>query len=162
MRGSTHLAAGAFAAIALSEVLPCPDSSKPLMQLAIGLGSLLPDIDSVSSKLGRRIAPVSILFQLILGHRQLLHSLTFWTLATVALIYFFPAHSVYIGCILIGCILHLFLDMLNPSGVPLLMPIKFRFHIANIPCGGIVDHFLRLIFSILAGYAFYAHYFQFR
>lgn len=74
-------------------------------------GALLPDIDHPRSILGRRMPFVGW----ILTHRMFTHSFLFAGL--LALIH--PALG-------LGCAAHILLDAVNPTGCPLLYPIRSR------------------------------------
>ena len=92
-----------------------------------GIGSLLPDIDTPKSALGR-IFPFSKIIEHKYGHRQITHS---WIFIVIALILFSPfilflGFLKYAG-IIIGIISHIMIDMANPSGVPLFYPSPSRF-----------------------------------
>ena len=92
-----------------------------------GIGSLLPDIDTPKSALGR-IFPFSKIIEHKYGHRQITHS---WIFIVIALVLFCPfilflGFLKYAG-IIIGVISHIMIDMANPSGVPLFYPNSSRF-----------------------------------
>lgn len=121
MRGTTHLAAG-LAAAALTGNL------ETATLVGMALGSVLPDIDSPKSLVGKYVPVIPQ----ILPHRTITHSgmvcALLWMLC--------PA----VG---FGAAIHLFLDMFNPEGVPIFWPIskKFRVPIVSyiIPSGGLID-----------------------
>ncbi len=107
-----------------------------LPQLAVaGFAGLLPDIDSPSSTVGRRIRPISKLIGSILGHRGFTHSLICAYLLFMALVYCTEHYdaktsyyiATYLPPLLIGYLSHLLGDMFTPSGVPLLWPVKYKF-----------------------------------
>jgi len=92
-----------------------------------GIGSLLPDIDTPKSALGR-IFPFSKIIEHKYGHRQITHS---WIFIVIAIALFSPFiffldFLKYAGMI-IGVISHIMIDMANPSGVPLFYPSPSRF-----------------------------------
>ncbi|MBV8696119.1 MAG: metal-dependent hydrolase [Chloroflexi bacterium] len=119
---------------------------KAVYYLAVGFGSLLPDIDNARSTLGRRFGIVSKEIQRIAGHRTLFHSLLGLALGSLlaigaeqVVIYllkqrslFLPAsfiagsHLVFFG-VLFGCIMHIAADALTLGGVPLLWPSHKRY-----------------------------------
>lgn len=117
--------------------------------VASSLCSLLPDIDTASSRIGRRVAPLAWILRILFGHRQFFHSLLCWTIVTGAAWLCGIPQLVVIG-ILTGAGSHLLLDMLNPSGVQLLWPMLNRISIAKIRCGGFWDFILALLFTALA------------
>ena len=92
-----------------------------------GIGSLLPDIDTPKSALGR-IFPFSKIIEHKYGHRQITHS---WIFIVLSILFFSPfilflGFLKYAG-IIIGIISHIMIDMANPSGVPLFYPSPSRF-----------------------------------
>ena len=92
-----------------------------------GIGSLLPDIDTPKSALGR-IFPFSKIIEHKYGHRQITHS---WIFIVLSIVIFSPfilflGFLKYAG-IIIGIISHIMIDMANPSGVPLFYPSPSRF-----------------------------------
>ncbi|MFC1621600.1 metal-dependent hydrolase [Candidatus Omnitrophota bacterium] len=92
-----------------------------------GIGSLLPDIDTPKSALGR-IFPFSKVIEQKYGHRQITHS---WIFIIITIILFSPFIFLmgllkYMGLI-IGITSHIMIDMTNPSGVPFFYPSPSRF-----------------------------------
>jgi len=92
-----------------------------------GIGSLLPDIDTPKSAIGRIFPPSKVIEQKY-GHRQITHS---WIFIILALILFSP-FILFLGllkyfCLIIGVISHIMLDMVNISGVPFFYPSPSRF-----------------------------------
>lgn len=158
MTGKTHLAAGISLGCGLCLVAqPAPLAAVAVLGGAT-LSSLLPDIDTASSKLGHRIAPLAWILRILFGHRSVFHSLAFWavTSGTIFLIF---GNALFAISVFLGAGSHLLLDMLNPSGIELLWPYKKRISLARLQCGGIVDHLLTLIFSgtaIWLGYLYFS------
>jgi inner membrane protein len=127
----THIAGGIIAGLLVG--------FNPVGIIISGASSLLPDIDSPHSFAGRRIWPISALIQHTAGHRGCFHSL----LAAV-IIYFFsiiliPKYALYI---FVGYLSHLFLDALNPEGVPLLWPLDYRLRIPVVRTGSVIEKLL--------------------
>ena len=150
MRGSTHMAAGAVAGIALATMTNTPPEQALSAIGAAALGSILPDIDSATSKLGRRILPVSFLIHILFGHRQMFHAPLFWTVVAGITLWYAPAYALPITFGYLGCLLHLFLDSLNPAGIPWLWPYSRRFHIWKFQTGGLVDRLLGISLTVVA------------
>ena len=146
MKAKTHITAAVTAGAGLCQLLQTDPLQTAGIVLAAGFGSLLPDIDSASSRLGRKTAPVSWIFTLIFGHRQMFHSLSFWLTVIVPLLFLAPAFRIVLLSVLIGISSHLLLDALNPSGIPPFWPFRYRLHLASIRCGGMIDFSLFLIF----------------
>lgn len=151
MKAATHLAAGVSAGILLSSYLNYSDipSALPIIAAA-GLGSLLPDIDICTSKLGSKAKPVSFMIQLFIGHRTLFHGALLYMVAGIFLFCGFPDYSnLWLGGLL-GVATHLVLDMLNPAGVPLLWPLPVRFSLKLGKSGGLLDWILSIVFTATA------------
>ena len=146
MTGSTHIAAGLAVGCGLCVIIqPSPVLAVVTVPIA-AISSLLPDIDTASSKVGCRISLLAWLLKVLFGHRQLFHSLTCWV-AVSAAAWFFGAHPIIVFAILCGSLSHLLLDMLNPSGVQLLWPLPQRIALAHLRCGGLLDRILTLLFT---------------
>ena len=112
--------------------------------IAAGLsavGALIPDIDTPNSKLGN-ITVVSKGINSIFGHRGAMHSLVGCIFILLLLSAVIPkALLLYIG---LGYLSHLFADMLNPSGIPLLWPVKTRFRIPIVKTGSDIERYILL------------------
>mgnify|MGYP000250541018 CR=1 FL=1 len=125
--GRTHLAFGAVAGGHLAASIPA--LGLPIMAAAL-LGSILPDLDSPYSKLGRRFWPVSKLVFSIFGHRGGTHSLLFTGLVMAPVWAVSPPVALALGA---GIITHLAADAISfgqgprfgwrGAGVPLLWPL---------------------------------------
>lgn len=158
MTGRTHLVAGANAAgWGLWLLTGMPAS---IWWIGLGaLGGLFPDLDASDSLLqnadlrsgqrGLRIQPLKLpglVLNALFGHRGFLHSL----LALILLIAAFALARPPIELIAafgLGYISHLFLDGINPSGVPLFYPFKRRIRFVpfvRIRTGGLIDQLLFL------------------
>jgi len=123
--------------------------------IAAGIGavsSLLPDIDSPYSKIGRAVPILPTLLNFSLGHRGIIHS-PVMVLAVLLL-----AHLLnipYANIIVAGYLSHLVLDSLNPAGVPWLYPWKkTHFSIPIVQTGSFIEQIifvpvLVLIFGLL-------------
>lgn len=102
--------------------------------------SLLPDIESTQSFLGRRFRITSHIASRIFGHRQALHSLV--GAVVVCSIIFLAGRQLspyFFQAAFAGYLSHLVLDTLNPEGIPWLWPISFRLRIPITEVGGIVE-----------------------
>jgi len=91
------------------------------------LGSLLPDIDTTSSTLGKLFLPFSTYLERKFGHRTITHSLlgcSIFSLAGLPLL-IFRLKEIYF-CFVFGVLSHVFLDAVNKSGVPLFYPNLIR------------------------------------
>lgn len=90
------------------------------------VGSLFPDIDHESSTVGKRVKPLSSLLHKTVGHRTLFHWFVPYCLLAVVLHLWKPSWDVVTMAVLIGVLTHLFLDALNPSGVPVFPGLKLN------------------------------------
>lgn len=127
MTGTSHLVFGIGTGVVAS--IAAPSISFFHIPL-IAFSSLLPDIDSPSSKMGRKMKWVGKIF----GHRGFFHTPLFLSL-------FFLIQSEGIKwSLIIGILSHLFLDLMNKGGVMLLWPInKKKFRIAELKCGAWIE-----------------------
>lgn len=115
-------------------------------------GTLLPDIDSARSTIGKRIKPLSRALELVAGHRGLLHSLAGWLIFTI------PASIAGMNAALpftLGYVSHLLLDSLTPTGVRFLYPLEYRVS-GDIRTDSLAE---RLVFTLFLGMAVYLVYF---
>jgi inner membrane protein len=130
----------------------------PINTIAIGVASLLPDIDTEASRVGRVVPFLSRRIEKRFGHRTLTHSLLFILLiATVSLPILFIDIDLYV-CLLVGYASHPFLDTMTINGVRLFYPfsdLKCVFplevnqpHRYRVQSGSKVDATLAIIFLI--------------
>lgn len=110
MRGITHLGAGVLVAVMM------PNAGIGDF-VGLIMGSVLPDIDSKTSIIGRYV-PV---LPKMIPHRTITHSLLMVAGAVLL--------SKSLG---LGILLHIVLDMFTKEGVPLFWPIKKKFRIPII------------------------------
>lgn len=115
-----------------------------LVLLFLFLGSAMPDIDTSSSKVGRKkwFRPL----QKITKHRGFFHSLLAG--AIFAFILSFVSPKEYALIFLLGYWLHVVLDGLTPKGVALLWPLPFRMK-GRRKIGEMEEWFLDLLFIVL-------------
>lgn len=146
MTGSTHLTAGFAMGFGLCAITQPSPAITVATIFTTAICSLLPDIDTASSKVGYRIAPLSWLVRIIFGHRQFFHSLLCWIIISVTA-WLFGTPPIIAISIFAGAASHLLLDMLNPSGVQLLWPLPQRIILARFRCDGLIDKLLTLFFT---------------
>lgn len=138
MLGPTHrlggIAAGALVTVAIEKVLNVPIHD-PILFVSItmaggAIGSLIPDIDSPSSTLGRRIKPVSKAIAGTFGHRGGTHTLLAWILFSIFTIFIGSELERYLGIggglkkILVFAIINSFIMTSSVLFVLNSMPIK--------------------------------------
>ncbi|MDV6376627.1 metal-dependent hydrolase [Deinococcus arenicola] len=121
MQAATHVAGAALTAAVLRgfgvEIGP-PEV------LALVVGSLIPDVDTTTSGVGKFLKPVSRWIESKFGHRTITHSLG---AAALFSLLFLPLGAGVAGAMFWGILSHLLLDSLNVNGVPLLWPVRLMF-----------------------------------
>lgn len=105
------------------------------------IATLIPDIDAETSKLGRKIKPISQSFR----HRGFFHSILFGILGVG--IFFYANSGLYLE-FLIGYFSHIFLDLLNYKSVQLFWPFKTKTK-GFIKTNSFVERFLMFIFLVV-------------
>lgn len=145
MTARTHDVAAAatlLAAVAIFKVDDITATTALIALLANQIGGIAPDIDQPTAPLWRNL-PVGKYFgrvfgALIGGHRFLSHSLVGFVLFGILSWAFLQLiepilPAVDLGFIwfafLVGVASHLFMDMLTKEGVPLLLPLPYKFGI---------------------------------
>jgi inner membrane protein len=144
MTGKTHCICAGAAALAVTVLHDDPVTTSIAIVTAACIGGLLPDIDHKNSKISKEFKAVSLVARTMSSHRGLFHTPILW-IALGALGYFMlPQYfMMWIAPALFGVASHLFLDMLNPTGVPLLWPVSSKkWHIATIKTGSKVEKIL--------------------
>lgn len=133
----THLAFSFLAFLFVWPLLPV-EAPKWLMALAWVLASVIADIDSSKSKMGRFVKPVAWIF----GHRRWLHSFSGAVLLTLIVAFF----SVDFGFVVFGgYVSHLLLDMFNHQGIAPFYPfVKTRVK-GPFKTGGLAEKVIFLI-----------------
>ncbi|HBT19961.1 MAG TPA: metal-dependent hydrolase [Peptococcaceae bacterium] len=133
----THLLGGFAAGYLATGSVACGTAS--------AVFSLLPDIESPKSFIGRRLLPVSVAGKLVFGHRQAFHSLIGAFLFAAAAHLFFGPHfsGAGVSCFA-GYVSHLALDSFNPAGVPWLWPYRKRFSFPLVETGSIAERMVVL------------------
>jgi len=113
--------AGAFTA-GSRVMLGLTNSYELLFIGALGavMGSLLPDIDSKKSLLGRLLRPINFLLNAFFKHRTITHCLLFCLLwLEVALV----TDSIFFWGLALGVFMHVFMDSFSRRGVLWLYPL---------------------------------------
>ncbi len=161
MNGNCHFVFGASigAALAMNVDListPFPNitatpETATLLVLGGLIGSIFPDIDNPNSYIGKLTTPVSTVIGHISEafgktgshHRGVLHDLSVYVAGLVlSYMYFSPLIGFFIGCLS-----HLFLDMFNPMGIPVLFGVS-KIHLGKIKSGSKESVIFTWIFSI--------------
>lgn len=114
-----------------------------LSAAAAGGASLLTDIESPDSKLGRIIPLIPRLLKMTIGHRGPLHSLLAGAAVSGLFFAFFQRPD--LACaVFFGYMSHVILDIFNSEGVPLLWPLKIRLGIPLTEPGGVIERLVIL------------------
>ena len=126
----THVVAGTAAGLLVGGLLNQSPEVVLTQAVIAGASSLLIDIDSTKSKIGRRVPIIPSLLQATAKHRGLVHSFVG--------VVFFTGLAYLLGNalsyplwlpVMIGCLSHLAVDILNPMGCPLFWPISTKIKI---------------------------------
>lgn len=158
---NTHIVGGLAMGAAVAPALLREDlHTKPItiawFAAAIAIsaaGSLVPDIDCKTSKLGGKTKLFSSLLQFIFGHRALFHAPILylapilWLDTTSKISY--PI-SVLAFSFLFGALSHIFLDAFNPAGIAVFYPFwNKRYRFAKIASNQKIESFFRLFLIAL-------------
>lgn len=124
MTATTHIVFGTFSYLAVSSIIGIDSSLMLSSILVLVFASLLPDIDTPKSKLGKLLFFISHKVEVRFGHRTITHSFLFLVLSSILfyLIFFLFKNSYLILPFVIGVFSHIFLDTLNKQGVLLFYP----------------------------------------
>lgn len=132
MQGPTHMAGGAAAAAAYVIATQTQMQMPPILAVAamgVGMvGGLIPDIDHPNSKISKSCKPVSALVSLIFSHRGLFHTPFLYLILWGIWMWLCPNPEwlIWGNLVFLGIASHLFLDFLNPGGIPILFPIESK------------------------------------
>ena len=104
----------------------------PIAYSFAALGSVLPDIDTTGSGIGKMFLPLSTFLERKYAHRTITHSL----LGALIFAFIFSPMLLFHGssfynCLVFGILNHIVLDAANKTGVPLFYPHLIRAVIPN-------------------------------
>lgn len=123
------------------------------------MGAMFPDIDSPTSKIRRGIRKVFTgdpsTEKRVINHRREPHMPLIWAVLFAICLFLFnnPMASIFIWGMMIGVASHLFLDMLNPAGIPLLGPFKRKkINILSIKTNSWGENIIAILLVILEIY----------
>ena len=132
MNIKSHLTYGIAAGALVAITVPCPAVAKIGVISVSAIASLLPDADLPTTKIGRKLWIISNLLNKLFGHRGFIHSPFCCSLLSLLIKENFANEWLWIS-FAAGYGSHIFLDLFNLPGVPLLYPItKKRFRLAKI------------------------------
>lgn len=166
MTGKHHLIAGAVCGVCVgASAIIAPGNTSYLIACgAVGttmIGSLLPDIDSRTSKLGSKMKITSFLANKLFGHRGFLHSPLFIVFVMWLLNFIFTKNGIQDYSLLwqglaFGMINHLMCDMMTKGGIPILYPFfKLKLSFTNMKSGSkweLIPLILVCILTVVATY----------
>lgn len=140
MKALTHLSFAFF----LSSVIPVPDTARTFFIIVSCVSSLIPDIDTERSFLGKKVWLFSRSLRSLFGHRKLFHSLLF----AVSLSVIFSLFNIILGtAVFAGMMSHIFLDSLTRQGTYPLYPVKKKVSFL-LKTGGMTESALSMLFII--------------
>ena len=126
MNAPTHIVGGYVFAGTMCSFADVNIFERPEYIAACAAFSLLPDIDTTKSAIGKAFYPVAWIIYRKFGHRTITHSLIFFSflwLLMWSLVHFqFIADPNYIKISLFAVFSHFVFDMVTVSGIPLLYP----------------------------------------
>ncbi len=126
MMALTHVAVGTLGYAGLATLFGGDVSSAALG--AAALGSLLPDVDTPSSRAGFCVYPLALWLERKFGHRTITHSITgigVCALIFSPLLFFVHLHVLFIALVC-GFCFHLAGDACTKAGIPLMWPRRER------------------------------------
>jgi inner membrane protein len=142
MMFTTHLSLGLLVGLLMTRTFSIPANEYAFL-LILAVASVLPDIDTAHSLLGRRVKVVSMAF----SHRGVIHSLFAMVIFGIIFILFLP-NAYYLAALIMGYFSHLMLDSLTPMGLPLFWPRRKRVN-GSLKTFGFFDWLLLIIFFSL-------------
>lgn len=162
MNGNCHFILGmGVAAAAIITTEPNIDMATGLASMTL-LGSIFPDIDNPNSHFGQLTKPVSSVICSIgekfgkkgSNHRGIFHDIVLYGVGLFLCIYF----NLALRWFFIGALSHLFLDCMNPAGIPIILGMG-KFRILKFKSGDIGSIILTWITTFLV--VFGACYFKY-
>lgn len=134
----THLILALFSTLLILDHV----ENKVVFVLAVLVSTLLPDIDSGNSRLGRNF--FSKVFTAFTKHRGFIHSFTFVLIVYFILILYLP---IIANAFLFGYSIHLLADCFTLAGVRLFYPLNFRIR-GFIRTGGMLEGIIYVLFLV--------------
>ena len=113
------------------------------------IASIIPDIDSYKSKIGKKIKPLSFLINIFLGHRGIFHSLFLLIPISVFIAIINPEIA---AAFFIGYLSHLVLDSLTSEGVMFFYPFSKKRTKGFIRTGSLFENMLFILLLVLCFY----------
>lgn len=155
MTGRTHaaygLAIGVVVASSQTSSLESISITNIIAVMTSWLGSLMPDIDSEGSRMGRKVPLISKGMNRLFGHRGFLHTplcLMMIFLTGYFLIYELgrPEYLIILICFCLGYLSHLMLDFATKGGIRLLYPVsKKYYHLTKLKTGSLIEAYALIV-----------------
>lgn len=144
MTGRTHLLFGLALAVSVK------GAAQDLFFLSLAvISSLLPDLDSTATKVGRKFPRLSRALNLMFGHRGLSHSLDFaLSISLASALILGLWHGLAVS---LGYLSHLFLDSLTKGGIRLSVLSNRRVGLRLFRTGGLADQLTAALSLALIG-----------
>jgi len=134
----THLLGGLVLSLIL--ILNFNISNPFIFLITLCIFTVIPDIDSHKSKVGKNTFPLSIILELFFSHRGFIH--TIWPPLFIFFIFWYFGYTPIGFAAMLGYLLHILMDSLTLGGVNL---FGFKKYKAIIKTGG----FFEKVFAIL-------------
>ncbi|MFH1450979.1 MAG: metal-dependent hydrolase [archaeon] len=117
----THLFFGILSGFLACSFLGC--NNQLLFVAVAAIASAFPDIDHLSSKISRKIPPLSVVISFLFSHRGFMHSLI-----VPVLLYFAISRisELIAAAVLVGYTSHLLLDATTTKGIRFFYPLRFK------------------------------------
>jgi len=148
MQFKTHIAFAFLISLFLIDFLKI--KNQILFFIIVLFFSIIPDLDEYSSKISKKLKPLSYITKLLFKHRGFFHSIFIPLL--LSLILFSINKKIISLAILTGYISHLILDALTIKGITPLFPIINKKINGFIKVNSLLDNLLFYIFLIIIIY----------
>ena len=152
MTGKQHLSLGTYIGISGGILLGAGVANGIGFSIGSMLGSLIPDIDSPSSMLSKRVPFIPKIINKLFGHRGITHAPLLYLLLGFALYVKKPDGLLFYFLLglLIGCAAHLVQDMLTKGGIPLFYPFhREKINFGFLKSGSKADPYITVVLAIL-------------
>jgi len=143
----THIAFGFLIGLYLIDLFNV--DRQILFMIVLLFFSIFPDIDGSSSKVFKKLRPFSYIAAL-LGHRKVFHTIYF-PIALFLVLFVFDLKLVSMG-VLVGYLLHLFLDLITKKGLALFYPLSRKRVRGFVKVGSLIENIVFFIVLVLIVY----------
>jgi inner membrane protein len=131
MRAITHISFGLLTLGLVSSFTKLPLSLEII--ITTSLSSLLPDIDTTKSTIGKVLKPISSFLDTKFGHRTITHSLLACIFLAIISLPLLFLKTNYYQALQIGYFSHLMIDCINKTGIPFFYPNNTFFVFPSSP-----------------------------